>query len=418
MLRKLLVLLILAVPLSAADDPSFFLERIEVRNHHRVSPDVVLAESRLHEGRVYTEAELRDAATRLSRLPFLLSVDFSLEKGSERGNYVLVLTVNETKPFFYRLDLVPYLSEVERPVDPDYQDRPASSGGNELGLGFRWFVGRRGAVHVGFALTREDRAFTREYAAGSVGYTQYDLFGTRAFLTLNLKRPLEGTETGLLSPQVVLGVPLSSNQTMTLEVEDSRFEAAKSDESVLGTSYEVQQNQRTVTARWTYNTSNDPFFPTEGTVLSLTPYYTLADGVDGLYSGDLSLDSGAFHSRSYGLVAGTTRYHELSERNSVWGDVRGEWARIERDSDFLERSYEHTATSASVGVGYGFSLWTRDERASGDSRFEWTARYTNRANREERIFYSDHDDDVIQIAWAWIRRSSFGTLRLGVGYAR
>ena len=148
------------------------------------------------------------------------------------------------------------------------------------------------------------------------------------------------------------------------------------------------------------------------------PYYTLADGIDNLYNGGLNLDSASFHMHSYGLVAGTTHYHELSERNSVWGDVRGEWARIERESDFLERSYEHTATTASVGVGYAFSLWTRDERAAGDSRFEWTARFTNRANREERVFYGDHDDDVIQVGWAWIRRSSFGTLRLGVGWAR
>lgn len=418
MLRKLLVLLILAFPLAAADEPSFFIERIEVRNQHRVSTDVVLAESRLSAGRVYTEPELRDAARRLSRLPFFLSVDFSLEKGSERGKYVLVLTVNETKPFFYSLDMVPYLSRGEGDTDPDYQDRPGSSGGNDLGLGFRWFVGRRGAVHVGFAFTREDRAFTQEYAAGSVGYTQYDLFGTRAFVTFNLKRPLVGTDTGLISPQVVVGVPLSSNQTMTLELDDSRFEAEKSDEGVLGTSYEVQQNQRALTARWTYNTSNDPFFPTEGTVLKLTPYYTLADGIDNLYNGDLNLDSAAFHAHSYGLIAGTTRYHELSERNSIWGDVRAEWARIERKSDFRERSYEHTATTASVGVGYAFSLWTREERASGDSRFEWTARFTNRANREERVFYNDHDDDVIQVGWAWIRRSSFGTLRLGVGWAR
>lgn len=418
MLRKLLVLLILAFPLCAADEPSFFIERIEVREHHRVSPDVVIAESRLSPGRTYSEAELRDAARRLSRLPFLLSVDFSLEKGSERGKYILVLALNETKPFFYRLDLVPYLADVQGTADPDYQDRPASSGGNELGLGFRWFVGRRGAAHVGFALSREDRAFTREYAAISAGYTQYDLFGTRAFLTLNLKKPIEGRDTGLLSPQAVLGVPLSSNQTLTLELEDSRFEAAKSDESVLGTSYEVQQNQRTLTGRWTYNTSNDPFFPTEGTVLTLSPYYTLADGVDNLYNGELTLRSSAFHSRSYGLVANTTRYHELSERNLIWGDVRGEWARIERRSDLTGLSYEHTATSASVGVGYALSLWTREERASGDSRFEWTLRYTNRANREERVFYSDHDDDVLQLAWAWIRRSSFGTLRLGVGYAR
>src|SRR6185436_10640572 len=96
-----------ALPL-AAEEPRFFIERIEVRNARRVTPDVVIAESRLRAGHEYSEAELRDASTRLERLPFLLSVDFALEKGSERGHHVLVLTINETKPFFFFLDARPF----------------------------------------------------------------------------------------------------------------------------------------------------------------------------------------------------------------------------------------------------------------------------------------------------------------------
>jgi hypothetical protein len=416
MIRKLLFLLLLATPLYA-EDPPFFIERIEVRNHHRVSPDVVVAESLLHEGRAYSEAELRDAALRLSRLPFLLSVDFSLEKGTERGRYVLVLAINETKPFFYALDLVPYLEGDEGNVDVDYRDRPASSGGDGFGFGFRWFVGRRGVIHLGAQATREDRAFTREYAAVSAGYTQYDLFGTRAFATLNLKQPIEGLGAGLLSPQVVVGMPLTTKQTLTLAYDETRFAPEADEDDSFPCDCEDGVGQRIVSARWSYNTTNEPFVPTQGTVLNVTPNYLFADGTDNRVVNNRIVESGPFHARAYGLEVGATRYHELSERNSIWGDLRGEWARIDRESAVSERSYASTATSASVGLGYVFSLWTREERAGGDNRFELAARYTNKANRESEAFHGYDDDDAAQVAWSWIRRSSFGTLRLGVGYA-
>ena len=252
----------------AAEDAPFFIERIEVRNFKRVSPDVVIAESLLREGRAYTEAELRDAATRLSRLPFLLTVEFSLEKGSERGRYILVLTINETKPFFFHADGLTYFDNSPS-VDPEDDDHPAGNG-QALALGFRWFVGRRGAVHVGFSGAGTDRPFMTDYASVAVGYTQYDLFGTRAFATINLKRPVEGYGEGSISPQVVVGVPLSPNQTITLQYDETRF--LRRHFSIEGAEYESRYGQRGFTARWAYNTTNDPFFPTDGTLVSVSPH--------------------------------------------------------------------------------------------------------------------------------------------------
>src|SRR5688572_2495909 len=79
-ITRAFLVLILAVPLfaqEAATTPNFFIETIEVREARRVSPHVVVAESRLREGQEYSEAELRDASARLMRLPFLLSAEFS-----------------------------------------------------------------------------------------------------------------------------------------------------------------------------------------------------------------------------------------------------------------------------------------------------------------------------------------------------
>lgn len=410
MIRKLLLLLLLTTPVFA-DDALLFVERIEVRNHKRVSPDVVIAESRLHEERAYSEADLRDAATRLSRLPFLLSVDFSLEKGSERGRHVLVLTINETKPFFFLLDGITYFEDDVR-TDVEYEDRPSGSSEN-LALGFRWFVGRRGAVHVGFAGSGTDRAFTREYASFVAGYTQYDLFGTRAFATLNLKRPVEGYGEGLLSPQLVLGIPLSPNQTVTLEYDETRFTGEK--RTFDGIEYENSLGQRMVSARWSYNTTNDPFFPTRGTLLNVAPHFGWADGVSTYWVSGDGAEAEAFHSRIYGARAEATRFRELSERSSVWGDLRGEWAHNDRRSDHFA-PFDLTASSAGAGVGYAFSLWSPERRAHGDSRFEVIARYTNRTDPEYDSFY-EPEAHVYQVSGAWIRRTSWGTLRMGVGYA-
>ena len=418
MILSILTAAFLAIPLPADDAPAplLYIERIEIRNAQRVSPDVVIAESRLREGQEYSEAELRDASTRLSRLPFLLSVDFALEKGTDRGRHVLVLTITETKPFFFLVDLQPYVDNGE--LFTTVETTGAGTTGETLALGFRWFVGRRGAVHVGFSGVGASREFTNEYAAFAVGYTQYDLFGTRAFATLNLKLPVEGYGDGALSPEVVVGVPLSANQTLTLEYEDTRF--APETRTILGQTFEERSGQRLASAKWSYNTTNEPFFPTRGTLVHATPFAAWTDRSGGTYVTETGVTRGAVHGEIYGLGVGATQFWELTDRDSVWGDLRGEWSRIDQRgavSEFF--ASEHTSRYGSIGAGYSRSLWSREERANGgDSRIELTARFSNRTRRvEDENFFVPHSHDVRQVGAAWLRRTSWGTLRLGAGYA-
>jgi hypothetical protein len=414
-IRKFLPLLLAALPLFAQDaPPQLFLERIEVRNHRRVSPDVVIAESRLREGRTYSEAELRDASTRLSRLPFLLSVDFALEKGSERGRYVLVLTVQETKPFFFLLDGQPYFDAQNGPIIADDDHRGLSAAGENLALGFRWFVGRRGAVHVGLAAGERSRPFANEYGAFAVGYTQYDLFGTRAFATLNVKKPFGGAGIGGISPELVVGVPVSANQTVTLQYDEVRFVRNESSTVPLRRGF----GQRLVTMRWAYNTTNEPFFPTRGTLVHAGPVVGWTDGSGIQHVTTGGPQSFAYHTRFAGMEGGAARYFELSERNSVWADVRGDWARNAYRNN-LGESERQTSLYGSVGAGFSHSLWTVEERANGDSRFEVTARMSRRSRRLalESVVFEAPDQDVRQVGAAWVRRSSWGTLRLGAGFA-
>lgn len=429
MIRTILTVLValaLAAPAAAQDavPPRFFIERIDVRDADRVSPEVIIAESRLRQGQEYSEADLRDAAARLARLPFLLSADFSLEKGSDRGLYVLVITVVETKPFFYLLDLRPVFSQDDNDgfIDIDYGDR-LGAGDNQGVLGARWFVGRRGAVHFGMFARDDNQEFTEDYSSAVVGYTQYDLFGTRAFATLNLKRPLLNVTGGAeVSPQLVVGVPVSPNQTVTFTFDDSDFGV---DEflDVDGVERELRNTERLLSARWSYNTTNHPFLPTRGTLLSATPFISWRDlsrfvyeDEDGVF--DLTVPRrAAYHARSYGFDVKADRYFDLSDRNSVSIGAEAGWARADERNRIEGKLSEvqRNATYAIARAGFSHSLWTREDQKRGDSRFEYVARWVTRDRGNDPFIFREEDDEF-QLAWAWVRRSSFGTLRLGVGY--
>lgn len=409
-----------AVPISAQDAvlPRFFIERIDVRDAKRVSKDVVIAESRLREGKEYSEAELRDASSRLARLPFLLSAEFSLEKGSERGRYVLVVTINETKPFFFALDLRQFFTR-DNSIQPEYDDRIGAS--NNFGtVGYRWFVGRRGALHTALVTSDYDHRFARDYAAAVVGYTQYDLFGTRAFATLNLKHVIAeggGTE---ISPQLVIGVPLSANQTMTLELDETRF--GSDTEEVLGEVFDTQRGQRIVGVTWSYNTTNRPFLPTRGTLLTVRPRLSWGDAasyvfvvsppVPGTSTPVFSVHANTIHSEVREVSVNAARYWELSERSSVSAGMNGSFADYRVDSDFLGLTIDHELRGG-VTAGYSYSFWDAERSKNGDSRLEVNARVGNRS-----FSYTDfYRAEQRQLSASWVRRSSWGSLRLGAGYA-
>lgn len=406
-----------AAPLVAQDavPPRFFIERIEVREAERVSPEVVVAESRLRDGHEYSEADLRDAAARLSRLPFLLSAEFSLEKGSERGHYLLVITINETKGFFYALDYRPILTN-DHTVEVDYSDRIGQSETSGT-LGVRWFLGRRGALHVAFISSEYDREFARNFVAIAVGYTQYDLFGTRAFATLSLKQLLGEDSTGL-SPQLVIGIPLSANQTLTVELDETTF--GRDVLTIFDEPIETSRGQRIVGATWSYNTTNRPFLPTRGTLLSLQPRISWSDAATYIFVPEdigepypgLGVVSDSVHTRSYQIRANAAQHWELSERTSVSAGIETAWTDYEADSRVLGITEDKVLRAVVMG-GYSYSLWSAEQMRNGDSRLEFNVRIGNRSIR----YYDIGEVDQQQVSASWVRRSSWGTLRFGVGFA-
>jgi hypothetical protein len=421
LIRTFLIALavIVAAPLTAQDamPPRFFIEKIEVRDAERVSPDVVIAESRLHDGHEYTEADLRDASARLTRLPYLLSAEFSLEKGSERGRYVLVVTINETKAFFYALDFRPILKSDDH-VEPDYSDR-LTVGDNAATLGMRWFMGRRGALHIALVTTNYNDELARDYAAFAVGYTQYDLFGTRAFATLSIKQVFTDGEA-VPSPQLVVGIPVTANQTLTLDIDETRL--ADETREILGQSFDTQRGQRVVGLTWSYNTTNRPFIPTRGTLLTVRPRFAWSDtatyriiyvpeppsGGGGVFGAERD----TVHAEAREVAFNAARYWELTDRSSVSGGVESSWTHFRLDSSLQGLHSEHIAR-AILAAGYSYSLWDAERTKSGDSRLELNVRVGNRSI----ALYDFYRTDQRQVSASWVRRSSWGVLRLGAGYA-
>lgn len=414
------------LPSAFAQEARFLIERIDVRNTQRISSQLIARETLLREGAEYSEADLSAASARLARLPFILSADFTLEKGSDRGRHVLVINVTETKPFFYLVNVRPtMLDDSRRTVDYDVDFGTESK---DAALGFRWFVGGRGIVHVGTSARRDRQTFTTDYTTASVGYTQYDLFGTRAFATVNLRWPID--QAGKLSPELVVGVPLTANQTLTLDYEDTYAR----DENVRaydGQTFRKMDSQRLITLAWTYNTTNQPFVPTRGTIIRVAPLLSMSDRSSftfgGVFDGTTIPPALPYsqHRKGYGVDLYASRYWELSDLHSVSAGVIGGWARVEEHTNgggplFVPPVVEWKPAYQIVRAGYSRNLWRNPSR-NGDSRAELDARVVLSQRNSERgriVFGSTpENEETFQLAGSWVRRSSFGTLRLGLGYS-
>ncbi|MCP4896454.1 MAG: hypothetical protein GY906_05715, partial [bacterium] len=93
----LLVIAPSAIHGAQVEEVSFLIEEIRFEGLHLVSERIVLAESLLKAGTTYSETELQHAVRRIRRLPSVLTVDFRLDRGTERGRYRLIVSVEETR---------------------------------------------------------------------------------------------------------------------------------------------------------------------------------------------------------------------------------------------------------------------------------------------------------------------------------
>ena len=385
MFRRLLTALTLSA--IAASAPGITIGRIEVRGARRVPPRKIIDESMLREGKEYSEEEVRNAVARLNRLPFLATARYTLQNG------VLVIDVTEVRRFSFLVDARTIaLNDDFNPHETDYDFPDPTAEWTNAAAGVRWLAGGGGVAHFGMTVLRNRHAFGANYSAYELGYTQYDLFGTRAFATVNVRSPVDSLEEKTFTPEVGLGLPLTPSQTLTLGVQDTLFR--KQTLNVLGTGFHLLHAQRLVTFAWTYDTRNQPYAPARGTFVRIAPVRWMRD--------DASFRSlpGQFvptstHINANGVDFAALRYWELSPVHSVSAGVLGGWADLDNDNRRSRPAYQI--------VQGGWSRPFAGGRLALDGRLVM--------NQNSVLA-----DRSYEAAASWTRRSVWGTLRLGIAY--
>lgn len=398
-LSAFLVAVLMAFPAAAAsEEPRFFLERIAVSGVRWSSEEVLLSESRLHEGRAYSESELRDAVARIRRLPFVLETDFRLEKGSVRDQYVLAIDVIETAPLFSSLTIGRVVIEpvIRRPPPtPPGGPRPPVGAiprrttfrRDSAAFGGRWFIGANGVAHAAlekFGDLRHGKART------SAGYTQYDVFGSGVSLALLVTHDDReylpgGLEDSLmrtrdeLSYSAVAAVPLFSNQSVRLSWERTALPVVTMVSADPEDGFQAERFRRDVLkAQWIYDTTDDPLLPTRGTIallggsLSEEPFARPEGGKGVRQSRDVN--------------ARLARYWDLTPRQSVFAGAE------------LESHFGWSQLARSARLGYTAGLLNRDQSLRyGELRFDAAV---------ERVFYNNRGRPI----------ESYATISTGLSY--
>ena len=399
--RMLCTLGLLAAFAANAADVSapFVIERIEVRNAKRVSSRIIAAESLLREGRRSSNDDLRAAAARLARLPFVAAAEISTEDGSAADRRVVVITITETRAFSFLVDARGVkLGESRTALDTDYGFPDPAAPWKHAAVGVRHVIGR-GEAHFAMTVLRSRRGFGKNYSAWEIGYTGYDLFGTRAFATATIRTPVDSIGERTITPAFRAGIPLTFHQTLAVEVEDTLFR----DESVsiAGSAFRRLDAERQITLDWTYNTTNQPYAPSRGTFVRISPFLWMHEFTSFRGRPPLTPEPRTAHHNARGLELAALHYWELSPTHSISAGVFGGWADLET------RSTPELTGPGPGNPSYGV-LQAGYSRRLGKSRLELEARTVT---YQENAF-----DEAFELSANWVRRSRWGTLRLGAGY--
>jgi len=436
------------IPGTGSGQPRFLIESIRVEKAEKFSADIIVAESRLTAGRSYTEQELRDAVYRIVRLPLILDAEFSLRKGSVRGRYELVITVQEARRWFFGVD-----------VEQAYWSRPISING--LGTtdwvtaatataGRRFSVGRQGVLFV---------ALGGSQGTLNLGYTQNDLFDRSVLLSLGYSfsncdaqredlQPGEQADAGCrteifdlgLDPttsawslfgdshraRFVVGVPLRGNESVRFRgsylqnSEGIRRRAFDLDADRLDRYDDRREWQFNLS--WVFNSIDDPEFPTRG--------HSFEAGIDlhsltvDLRSLDLTGDreplTADMRSQQIGLLFSGQRYWPLSRRQTFSAKVQGFLGRSEIENvpteDFRVLDGEPDAWRAGLAVGHSmFLLRDRGVRRWRELRWE-TELEAFHGGTSPEFDLPDNPRTGFRISSGLKFRISWGVFQLRVSY--
>ncbi|HEV8632241.1 MAG TPA: BamA/TamA family outer membrane protein [Thermoanaerobaculia bacterium] len=400
-----------ATPAAAQEPPQFLIERITVEGVARpAAQQIVRSESRLEEAHTYTEQQLRQAVYRVKRLPFVVDADMALRRGSERGAYELVITVEGVKPVAFGLEAVGHLRGGRRLLHSS-NDYVALVGT----LTARRFVGGKGLLFGSFQTAVDDRDRTGSEVM-QLGYTRYGLFAPGGFASIAVSSALGRDSGDNLQASLELGVPLAANHALRFGLARTWVDARGRSSGVSGlpipTDFHFDSYQGQVS--WIYDSTDDPLFATEGSRTTVDAAYAherqRVSG--GVFSGD------EINNTTVLLGAQGRRYWRLTPRQSV--AVDGEASHSQQgfggNGGFGFNSRSNRFDQAALTVIHAASLWNEERRARlGDLRLE-TGLGASRSTTHEPAFGPDEHRTTVNLDTAVIFRNAWGLVKLGFRY--
>jgi hypothetical protein len=393
MLRLILTAFaLLAVAVSALGST---IQRIEVRGAQRVPARIVVDETLLREGRDYSADDVRNAVARVRRLPFIADAGYTLDNG------VLVITVTEVRRISFLVDARGIsLNDENYLTSTDYDFPDPTAEWTNAAAGARWLTRGGGVAHFGLTVLRNRHAFGINYSAYELGYTQYDLFGSRVFATVNVRSPADSLEEKTFTPAATIGVPLTSTQTVTLDYLDTLFR--RETVHIAGNTLRRLQAERILTLAWTYDTRNAAYTASRGSFVRVAPFRYMQDfGSFSILPPPRSFVGTTAHINADGVDIGALHYWELSDVNSVSAGLFGSWASLEQTPDLsFKPAYQIVQGGWSRALGGG--------RLALDARL--IARQHDSVNDGDRHAYE------VAASWAW--RGVWGTFRFGAAYEK
>ena len=422
----------------AWDDPTFFIESIEIKGLERARVGPILSQLRLVEGTSYPESELQRAIFRLKRLAFVHDATMRLARGSVRDRYVLEISVVETSRFFLLTDQTyRYQPSYDYDLDLDIFGDPELTGtiratapstwngeGDFLTVGGRHFLGSNG---LAFATLSPD--------AATVGYTHYNLFGPGSFSTVAVRKTIccdgsSSRRTNDLGVEIIddlettlaFGIPLARDHSLQLNLT-----WANGDDSEIltdGSFFGLERETLGADLRWFYDTTDDPFLPERG--------FRASAGL-GAFSTDESYGSDRFSysSERDQLAASLSaiRYYDRGSFGTLWLGLGASLIEVDesqqhdqtlilRDQLAFTRvaALDTRKSVATASAGWAKNLLERNGKNRA-LRLETGLDLNWYDNDDPRYrFFPFWEESRVQFEVALAFRNRWSVVRFGVGY--
>ncbi len=429
---------------------------IRVTGNRLVNDALFVSESGLDLNQAYSEKQLQLALRRIQRLPFVLSAEISLERGSSYGTFAVRFTVQENKALFFnyeRLDVSrpsppPMPSPESEIADSSFQDlNPAAAvmedeNRNDLNLGARLFLGRFAFIYGSTALASVDGRV--DFARGKpvdVGFSHYNLFGWNMFLNLNVQFS-ESADFENFDPwtrqdiqvrvdrdpviSINTALPLRGQHWLTL---NGRYLDERQKHQGLDLFVDRIELQRlSLEAGWLREAVNDAVFPTRGRrhLVSLA-YIDENRDFEFTFQGDDFQDE-LVRSNIFDPEFGPTGLNTVAGlfARAQWDNYHPLWrsglsahqrvsllAKIHRDGSAFEVPLNY---GAALTAGLSYDLWgVRNTRRLGDLRLEGEASYVH-TDLDDEATYLVLEDRYHRVQASLAFRNAWGLLRLSAAY--